>query len=60
MLAAYRAQEFDQAIKMCQELMGEFDEQMDHSYELWIERCEAMKSIKLPKDWDGIYRATTK
>ena len=60
MLAAYRAQKFDQAIKICQELMGEFDEQMDHSYELWIERCEAMKSMKLPKDWDGIYRATTK
>jgi adenylate cyclase len=60
MLAAYRAQKFDQAIKMCQELMGEFDEQMDPSYELWIERCEAMKSMKLPKDWDGIYRATTK
>ena len=60
MLAAYRGQRFDQAIKMCQELMGEFDEQMDHSYELWIERCEYMKSMKLPKDWDGIYRATSK
>jgi adenylate cyclase len=60
MLVAYRAQKFDQAIKMSQELMGEFDEQMDHSYELWIERCEYMKSIKLPNDWDGIYRATSK
>ena len=60
MLAAYRAQKFDQAIDMCKELMGEFDGQMDHSYELWIERCNDMKTVKLPKDWDGVYRATTK
>ena len=60
MLAAYRAQKFDTAIAMCEELMGEFDGQMDHSYELWIERCAEMKTVKLPKDWDGIHRAQTK
>lgn len=60
MLAAYRSQKFDQAIEMCKELMGEFDGQMDHSYELWIERCQEMKHVKLPKDWDGIFRATSK
>jgi adenylate cyclase len=60
MLAAYRAQKFDTAITMCRELMGEFDGQMDHSYELWIERCDEMKKVKLPKDWDGIHRATSK
>ena len=60
MLAAYRAQKFDTAITMCQELMGEFDGQMDHSYELWIERCVEMKKVKLPEDWDGVFRATSK
>lgn len=60
MLAAYRTQKFDAAVDMCRELMGEFDGQMDHSYELWIERCNEMKKIKLPEDWDGIYRATSK
>lgn len=60
MMTAYRAQKFDQAIKMCKELMGEFDGQMDHSYELWINRCKDMKNVKLPKDWDGIFRATSK
>ena len=60
MLVAYRAQKFDQAIEMCNQLMGEFDGQMDHSYELWIERCKDMKNAKLPKDWDGIFRATSK
>jgi hypothetical protein len=60
MLAAYRAQKFAQAIKMCEQLMGAFDKQMDHSYELWIQRCEEMKNVELPKDWDGVYRATSK
>jgi adenylate cyclase len=60
MLASYRAQKFDTAITMCRELTGEFDGQMDHSYELWIERCEEMKGRKLPADWDGVFRATSK
>ena len=60
MLAAYRAQDFDKAIDMSTDLVGEFDGQMDHSYELWIDRCGEMKKVKLPKDWDGIFRATTK
>jgi adenylate cyclase len=60
MMSAYRAQKFDQAIEMCKELMGEFDGQMDHSYELWIDRCKDMKNVKLPKDWDGIYIAKSK
>jgi adenylate cyclase len=60
MLVAYRAQQFDKAIEMCHSLMGEFDGQMDHSYELWIERCKEMKKVTLPADWDGIFRATSK
>lgn len=60
MLSAYRAQQFDRAISMCEELIGEFDGQMDHSYELWIDRCKEMKGRKLPADWNGIYVATSK
>ena len=60
MLVAYRAQKFDAAVAMCKELMGEFDGQMDYSYELWIERCNEMKKVKLPQDWDGVFRATSK
>jgi adenylate cyclase len=60
MIVLYRQQKFDAAIKLCQELTGEFDGQMDHYYELWILRCEEMKRAKLPKDWDGVYRATSK
>jgi len=60
MLQCYRDQKFDDAIVMCQNLIGEFDGQMDHYYEIWIERCQDMKKQKLPKDWDGIFRAQTK
>ena len=60
MLQSYRAQKFDQAIQLSKNLIGSFDGQMDHSYELWIERCMEMKNAKLPKDWDGIFRATSK
>lgn len=60
MLRAYREQKFDEAIKMSKQLMKEFDGQMKHYYELWIERCKEMKTQTLPKDWDGIYRATSK
>ena len=60
MIASYRAQNFDQAIDMCKELMGQFDQQMDHYYEIWIARCSQMKEYDLSKDWDGIYHATSK
>ena len=60
MLQSYRSQQFDQAIELSKKLIGCFDGQMDHSYELWIDRCKDMKNAKLPKDWDGIFRATSK
>jgi adenylate cyclase len=60
MLTAYRAQKWDQAVKMVNELRGKFDGNMDHYYELWLERIEEMRNAKLPKDWDGVFRATSK
>lgn len=60
MLAYYRKQQWDKAEELCRELTGEFDGQMDHYYELWLERIAEMKTHDLPKDWDGIYRATSK
>ena len=60
MLALYRQQKFDQAIKFCGDLAGRFNGAMDHYYEIWITRCEEMKQQELPTDWSGVFRATSK
>lgn len=56
----YRAQNFRKASTLCEKLKGSFEGQMDGYYNMWIERCEFMKTQKLPKDWDGIFIAQTK
>jgi adenylate cyclase len=60
MLTYYKQQKWDDAIELCKTLTGEFDGNMDHYYELWIERIADMRSRDLPKDWDGTYKATSK
>jgi adenylate cyclase len=56
----YRAQKFSDAIKLCEKLKGEFDGRVDAYYDMWIERCEFQLTQKLPKDWNGIFIATSK
>jgi adenylate cyclase len=56
----YLNQNFDTAIDKCKTLKGRFDGQMDKYYKMWIERCEFMKTQTLPKDWNGVFIATTK
>jgi len=60
MLTYYRQQKWDSAIELVNELKGEFDGEMDHYYDLWLERIEEMRNANLPKDWDGVFRATSK
>ena len=60
MLSLYRAQEWDFAKLVITELMGKFDGQLDHYYELWVDRIEEMRVANLPRDWDGVFRATSK
>jgi adenylate cyclase len=57
---AYLAQRFDDAIELCNTLHNHFDEKMTAYYDMWIERCEYMKTQDLPKDWNGVFIATTK
>jgi adenylate cyclase len=57
---AYRNQKFEVAISMCRQLEGEFEGKMDKYYDMWIERCEFQKTQKLPKDWNGVFIATSK
>lgn len=56
----YRSQKFDEAIASCRLLHSHFDGRMSGYYDMWIERCEYMKTQKLPKDWNGVFIATTK
>jgi adenylate cyclase len=60
MLSLYREQKFDSAIKFCHTLKGCFNGELDHYYELWEQRCEDMKKVKLPADWDGTFIANSK
>ena len=57
---AYQAQEFDKAIEICNKIYSHFDGQMTGYYDMWIERCEYMKTQELPSDWNGVFIATTK
>ena len=56
----YRKQKFQEAIEQCQILHNHFDGKMSGYYDMWIERCEFMKTQTLPSDWNGVFVATTK
>jgi len=60
MLSCYRKQQWASARKFTQDLMGEFDTQMDSYYNMWLERIEEMSQKTLPDDWSGTYVATSK
>ena len=60
MHADYRNQNFDAAIDKCKKLKNRFDNQMKKYYDMWQERCEYMKTQTLPKDWTGVFIATSK
>jgi adenylate cyclase len=56
----YSNQQFDHAIRLCNDLSIEFDGRMRNYYTMWIERCEFMKTQPLEPDWNGVFIATTK
>ena len=60
MYASYLNQQFDDAIASCKILHNHFDGRMSGYYDMWIERCEFQKTQTLPKDWNGVFIATTK
>jgi len=56
----YRAKQFDSAIKQCKLIRNNFDGKMQDYYDMWIERCEYMKTQDLPGDWNGTFVAASK
>jgi len=60
MLQSYRKQDWISALNLINQLTYEFDSQMKHYYEMMIDRIGELRETKLPVDWDGIHRATSK
>ena len=60
MHSLYRMQMFDEAIAQCKLIRRSFDGKMEKYYDMWIERCEYMKTQTLPADWNGVFIALTK
>ena len=56
----YQTQQFTKASTLCLQLKSQFEGKMSGYYDMWIERCEYMKTQDLPKDWDGVFIAQTK
>jgi adenylate cyclase len=57
---AYLSQKFDEAIYICERLKRHFGGKMEGYYTMWIERCEFQKTQNLPKDWNGVFIASSK
>jgi adenylate cyclase len=55
----YRMQRWDNAISHANELMKQ-NKEMKKYYEMMIERIGELREQNLDKDWDGVFRATSK
>lgn len=55
----YRQGQFAVAKRFAIELKGSFEGELDDYYAMMIERIDSLKKTK-PKQWDGVYRATSK
>ena len=56
----YQQQKFSEAIEQCDKLKPQFEGKLEGYYDMWIERCEYMMTQDLPKDWNGVFIATSK
>ena len=56
----YLNQEFSRAINLCEKLTDAFEGKMKGYYAMWIERCEFQLTQDLPRDWNGVFIATSK
>ena len=60
MLAAYRAQQWDRAAQLIQELRAADTSDLGGLYDLYDERIAEYRQNPPAKDWDGVFRATSK
>jgi hypothetical protein len=59
-IKAYRSQDWNLANNYIKNLNGAFKGELDEYYSMMKERIVELSASKLPKDWDGVYRATSK
>jgi hypothetical protein len=59
-IKAYRKQDWDYAIEYIKTLENAFKGELKEYYKMMEERIEELRNAKLPKNWDGVYRATSK
>ena len=59
-IKAYRDQDWDLCLKFTRMLKGAFKGELDEYYVMMEERIAELREANLPKDWDGVYRATSK
>jgi hypothetical protein len=52
--------QWDDALRLIDELEGQFDGQMDKYYHMMIERIQELREQNLPSDWDTVYRTNSK
>jgi adenylate cyclase len=57
-LAAYRAQRWDEAAAGFRGVLQIIP--TDGPAQVFLKRCEALRSVPLPTDWDGVYKFDTK
>jgi adenylate cyclase len=60
MLDDYRSQRFQSVLKAIDVLYNSFDGRMKDYYDLMRKRCKNYIENPPPKDWDGVYHATSK
>lgn len=58
-LQDYRSQQWDNAIYHAKELV-KYNKELKKYYEMMIERIAELREQNLDKDWDGVFRATSK
>jgi adenylate cyclase len=59
-IKAYRNQDWDYAMEYIRSLENAFKGELRDYYMMMEERIAELRISKLPKDWDGVYRATSK
>lgn len=59
-IKAYRNQDWETALFYLKNLKGAFKLELDEYYVMMQERIVELREADLPKDWDGVYRATSK